>query len=166
MGKISSTLLLVFAGLVAYLALKPGSSDRSGIPTPTLQSQDAPTLIKIADARSQNEAIESRLAQINQELSIFSTFKRKPKEQLTRAERFQPLPKGATFTINPFTGRNVLIGTGKSGRPGAVAAIFGGIADINQIRVAREFQSNLLTERAQIQSTSRQNTLFLSSVGL
>ena len=163
MAKISSSILLVLAGLVAYLALKPGSSNNDAIPAPTLQSQDTVTLAKISDARSQNQAIESRISDINSELSI---FKDKSIPCTSRACRFQTFAKGTRFTINPFTNTRVLIGFSDRASQKTRNFFAGSVADINKIIVAREFQSNLLTERSAIQATSRQNTLFLSGVGL
>jgi len=168
-NKISTFALLAVAGLVAYFALKPGNSNNDALPELTLQSQDAPTLLKIADARSQNEAIESRLSDINSELSIFAPAKTRndcgrPGQKSCGKVNFTTFAKGTRFSIDPFTSNRVVVGFTE--RASSRTRSLFPVADIKQIQVAREFQSNLLTERSTIQATSRQNTLFLSSVGL
>jgi len=91
---------------------------------------------------------------LQSQIRVFEGFKKRtfkapkfiPKSQLSRAARFQPLPKGSRFSINPFTGMRIALPVGPRGS-GVTERFFGGKAQL---------QSNL--------QLVTQGNLFLKSI--
>jgi len=73
----------------------------------------------------------------------FKTPKRIPKSQLSRAARFQPLAKGTRFSIDPFTGKRVLIGFGPRASPKTRSFFGDPSANLLRVQQGNLFRSSL-----------------------
>jgi len=127
-------------GLVAiilgfFVATKKGGSTVESVFRPVVQTS---TQVQPVE-NPQIQTLKDSIKEVNRFIS--QTFKapiRKPKEQLTRAERFQPLPKGSRFSINPFTGMRIALPVGPRGS-GVTERFFGGAQQL-------QFNQNLVTQ--------------------
>jgi len=117
-GMVSKTnfALVGLALLVGFLILRR-SDNLTDIPGPSeIPIQENPQIQILKDTISGVQRF------------IGDTFKAPkiiPKEQLTRSARFQPLPKGSRFAINPFTGLRISLPVGPRGSA-KTEAFFGG----------------------------------------